>query len=408
MAGRGYQKVLALIVMQLTPEEKEMLEGLHGRAARKSMEILVALGNIFGAKRLVPITSVQVAGVSYHNLGDAGLEYLEELARDGKVRVKTTLNPAGMDLKDWKKLGINKDFAEKQLKVIDAFKKLGIEITVTCTPYLAGNSPKAGEHIAWSESSAVCFANSVLGAKTNREGGPSALAAAIVGKTPEYCMHLDKNREAQVTVLVDAKIKSVDDFSALGCAIGKKIGEKIPYIKGIKKAGVDELKNFSASIATYGGTALFHIEEITPNKTTVPKKSIKITEKDLSVARAFLSDGEDVDFVALGCPHASLEELREIAEMLDGKKVKIETWIATSRTVRDLAEKKGYIQRIEKSGAIIATDTCMAVAPLKGRFHCMATNSAKACFYGRGSNNFKTRFGSLKQCITTSVMGKWK
>ncbi|MBU4246298.1 MAG: aconitase X catalytic domain-containing protein, partial [Nanoarchaeota archaeon] len=179
--------------MQLTKEETEMLAGKHGRAAQKSMEILVALGEIFGAKRLVPITSVQVAGVSYHNLGDAGLEYLSELAKDGKVRVKTTLNPAGMDLIDWKKLGITKEFAQKQLKVIDSFKKLGIEITMTCTPYLAGNTPKTGEHIAWSESSAVCFANSVLGAKTNREGGPSALASAIVGKTAEYGLHLDKN-----------------------------------------------------------------------------------------------------------------------------------------------------------------------------------------------------------------------
>ncbi len=396
--------------MQLTASEKQMLAGKQGHAAQKSMEILVALGEIFGAKRLVPVKSVQVAGVSYHNLGDAGLEYLEELAKDGKVRVKTTLNPAGMDLKDWKKLGINKEFAEKQLKVIDAFKKLGIEITVTCTPYLAGNTPKTGEHIAWSESSAVCFANSVLGAKTNREGGPSALAAAIVGKTAEYGYHLDEKRRAQITIFVDAKVESIDDLSALGCAIGKKIGEKIPYLKGIKKetATIDNLKNFSASIATYGGTALFHIEGITPNKTSVPKESVKITERDLDDARAFLNDGEEVDFVALGCPHASLDELKEIASMLDGKKVKIDTWIATSRFVRDLAEKKGYVQTIEKSGALIATDTCMAVAPLKGRFKCMATNSAKACFYGRGSNGFKTGFGSLKQCIDAAVSGVWK
>lgn len=399
-----------MIIMRLTPEEKEMLAGKQGHAAKKSMEILVALGEIFGAKKLVPVKSVQVAGVSYHNLGDAGLEYLSELAVDGKVRVKTTLNPAGMDLIDWKKLGISAEFAEKQLKVIDAFRKLGIEITVTCTPYLAGNAPKTGEHIAWSESSAVCFANSVLGAKTNREGGPSALAAAIAGKTPEYGMHLDKNRQAQITIIVDAKIKSVDDFSALGCAIGRKIGEKIPYISGIKKenATLDNLKNFSASIATYGGCALFHIEGITPNKTGVPKAGAKITGKDLADARAFLSDGDEVDFVAIGCPHASLEELKEIAAMLGGKKVEIETWIATSRFVRDIAEKKGYIRTIEKSGALIATDTCMAVAPLKGRFHCMATNSAKACFYGRGSNGFKTRFGTSKQCIEAAISGRWK
>ena len=172
--------------MNLNSKDKDILNGKYGNAAKKSMEILVALGEIYGAKKLIPITSVQVAGVSYHNLGDAGLEYLEELAKDGKVTIKTTLNPAGMDLTDWEKLGISKEFAEKQLKVIDAFKKLGIETTATCTPYLVGNKPNKNDHIAWSESSAVCYANSVLGAKTNREGGPSALAAAIIGKTPVY------------------------------------------------------------------------------------------------------------------------------------------------------------------------------------------------------------------------------
>ncbi|MCK4555725.1 MAG: aconitase X catalytic domain-containing protein, partial [Candidatus Aenigmarchaeota archaeon] len=302
--------------MNLTTEEQEFLGGKHGNAAQKSMEILVALGEIYGAEKLVPVKSVQVAGVSYHNLGDAGLEYLEELARDGKVLVNTTINPAGMDLRDWKKLGISSDFAEKQLKVIDAFKKLGIDATATCTPYLVGNRPKFGEHIAWSESSAVCFANSVLGAKTNREGGPSALAAAIVGKTPMYGMHFDENRQANIKVEVSAKITGLDDFSALGYAIGKKIGNKISYIVGLQKAGTDQLKIFSASIATYGGTALFHVDGITPNKTEVPDEKVEITEKDIQNAKDALNDECGVDFVALGCPHASIDELREIAELL--------------------------------------------------------------------------------------------
>jgi predicted aconitase len=179
--------------MQLTKQEQKMLDGEEGYAVRKSMEILVALGEIYGAKNLIKVGSVQVAGVSYHNLGDAGLEFLNELAVDGKVRVLTTLNPAGMDLENWKQLGISPEFAEKQNLVIDAFKRMGILISCTCTPYLIGNLPLYGEHIAWSESSAVTFANSVLGAKTNREGGPSALAAAFVGKTPCYGLHLDEN-----------------------------------------------------------------------------------------------------------------------------------------------------------------------------------------------------------------------
>ena len=393
--------------MNLTTDEKEFLSGKHGRAAQKSMEILVALGEIYDAKKLVPVKSVQVAGVSYHNLGDAGLEYLEELARDGNVRVKTTINPAGMDLRDWKKLGISSGFAEKQLKVIDAFKKLGIDATATCTPYLVGNRPGFGEHIAWSESSAVCFANSVLGAKTNREGGPSALAAAIVGKTPMYGMHLDEMRQAHIKVEVSAKITGLDDFSALGYAIGKKIGNRIPYIVGLQKADTDQLKIFSASIATYGGTALFHVEGVTPNKTKVPVEKVEITEQDVQSAKDALNDECDVDFVALGCPHASIEELREISELLKGKKVVMATWISTARKIKDEAEKLGILKTIEDAGAIVAADTCMAVAPLKGRFKCMATNSAKACFYGHGSNDFKTRLGSTKDCIECAVKGKW-
>lgn len=393
--------------MKLTADDKRFLDGKHGNAAKKSMEILVALGEIYGAEKLVPVKSVQVAGVSYHNLGDAGLEYLEELAKDGKVRVKTTLNPAGMDLKNWKKLGIGDDFAKKQLLVIDAFKKLGIETTATCTPYLVGNRPKPGEHIAWSESSAVCFANSVLGAKTNREGGPSALAAAIVGKTPMYGLHMDEKRQAEVLADVSADITALDDFGALGHAIGKKIQNRIPYIRGIKRATTDDLKIFSASIATYGGTAIFHIEGITPNKTKVPKEEIEITPKDINESNAALNDDCEVDFVALGCPHASLAELVEISELLDKKKVLITTWISTARKTLESAEKQGIIEKIEKSGAVVAADTCMAVAPLKGRFRCMATNSAKACFYAHGSNDMKTRFGSTKQCIDAAVSGVW-
>ena len=154
--------------MFLTRDEERMLAGEAGHATQKAMQILVALGKVYDAERLVRVKSVQVSGVSYKNLGDAGLEFLDELARDGKARVKTTLNPAGMSLTDWKSQGIESGFAEKQLKVIDAYRRLGFEISCTCTPYLAGNEPTFGQHIAWGESSAVAYANSVIGARTSR------------------------------------------------------------------------------------------------------------------------------------------------------------------------------------------------------------------------------------------------
>ena len=254
--------------MQLTKQEQKMLDGEEGYAVRKSMEILTALGDIYGAKSLIKVGSVQVAGVSYNNLGDAGLEFLNELAKDGKVKVLTTLNPAGMDLENWQQLGISPEFAEKQNLVIDAFQRMGILVSCTCTPYLIGNLPLFGEHVAWSESSAVTFANSVIGAKTNKEGGPSALAAAFVGKTPCYGLHLDENRVPDVHVQVKAELTKLSDWGALGYAIGKKAENKIPYITGIKTVDLDELKSFCASVVTYGAKPLFYIKGVTPGSRT--------------------------------------------------------------------------------------------------------------------------------------------
>ncbi|VVB58217.1 Uncharacterised protein [Candidatus Anstonella stagnisolia] len=393
--------------MILDEQDKQMLAGKFGNAAKKSMEILVALGKIYGAEKLVPVTSVQVAGVSYDNLGDAGLEYLAELAKDGRVKVLTTLNPAGMDLENYKVLGIGEDFAKKQKLVIDAFVKMGIIPSCTCTPYFIGNKPKEGEHIAWSESSAVCYANSVLGARTNREGGPSALAAAICGKTPLYGMHLEKNRQAQVAVKVECALSGTEEFGALGKATGEKIGNKIPLFLGIKSASVEELKSLCASIATYGGTSMFHMQGITPCKTSVPKEEIALSKNGISAALSSMNDDTQPDLVALGCPHLSMQEVEKIAGMLKGKKLKVETWLCISRQVLQEAKKKGLVQVIEQSGAKFAADTCMVVAPIKGRFACVASDSAKSCYYSRAKNKFKTKVGSIEKCINCAISGKW-
>jgi predicted aconitase len=397
--------------MILTKNEERMLDGEKGYAVKKSMEILVALGNIYGAEKLIEVGSVQVAGVSYHNLGDAGLEFLNELAKDGKVKVLTTLNPAGMDLEDWRKLGIDEEFAKKQNLVIEAFNKMGIIISCTCTPYLIGNLPRYGEHIAWSESSAVTFANSVIGAKTNREGGPSALAAAFVGKTPFYGLHLDENRVPDVHVEVTAELTKFSDWGALGYCIGKGAQSKIPYITGIKDTNVDELKTFCASVVTFGAKPLFYMKDITPasEKMQPPKEKITITDRDIQEAYNAINDEtEDIDFVCIGCPHASIKEIAQIADLVKGKKILASTefWVATSRPAKQLADKRGYTEIIENAGGKFACDTCMAVAPLKGRFRAIATTSAKGCYYSR-QNKMLTKMGSLEECIEAGVTGKW-
>lgn len=386
--------------MHLTSEEKEMLEGKQGKAVKKSMEIIVALGEIFGAEKLIPVTSVQIAGVSYSNLGEAGLEFLDDMARDGKVRVFTTLNPAGMDMENWEVLGISPEFAKNQKRVIEAFAKMGVVTTCTCTPYLIGNLPHFGQHISWSESSAVAFSNSVLGSRTNREGGPSALAAAITGRTAKFGYHLDENRKPVVTVDVSAEMNEIPDFGALGLVIGKKIGNKVAYIRGIKEASIEQLKSFSASIATYGGTALFHMEGITPEKYEVPNEKIEVTQSDIDDAKKSMTDDDaEVDLISIGCPHCTLLEIQKVSELLKGKKVTKELWVCVARPIKKIADQMGYSKIIEDSGAKFACDTCMVVAPLKGRFKTLATDSAKGCYYGRGKNNFKTRFAKIEDLV---------
>ncbi len=397
--------------MNLTKQEERMLDGEQGYAVKKSMEILVALGNIYDAEKLISVGSVQVAGVSYHNLGDAGLEFLNELAKDGRVRVLTTLNPAGMDLEDWRRLGISEEFAKKQNLVIDAFRRMGIIISCTCTPYLIGNLPRYGEHIAWSESSAVTFANSVIGAKTNREGGPSALAAAFVGKTPYYGLHLDENRVPDIHVDVRAQLRKFSDWGALGYCVGRKTENKIPYITGIKAADLDELKSFCASVVTYGSKPLFFMRELTPGseRHNPPREKVTIEDRDIKEAYESINDDVDtIDFVCIGCPHCSIKEIAEIAEQLKNKRIAptTEFWVATSRQMKQLADKRGYTAIIEKAGGKFACDTCMAVAPLRGKFGSVATTSAKGCYYSR-HNNMKTRLGSFEECIEAAVRGKW-
>ncbi|MCJ7739291.1 MAG: aconitase X catalytic domain-containing protein, partial [Anaerolineae bacterium] len=243
-----------------------MLAGEQGEGVRKAAEIVVALGRIYGANHLVPATSVQVAGVSYRNLGPAGLEFLAEWAAQGAcVRVPTTLNPAGIDLKAWRDLGFSQEFARRQAAVIDAYRQLGIRTTCTCTPYLVGNVPQAGNHVAWAESSAVSYANSVLGARTNREGGPSALAAAIIGRTAAYGLHLDENRRAALRVEVRCPIRAQSDYGALGYLVGKAARNRVPYFFGLDDEGsAVRLKSLGAAMAASGAVALYHVAGVTP------------------------------------------------------------------------------------------------------------------------------------------------
>jgi predicted aconitase len=403
--------------MDLTRAEQGMLAGEDGRSVRKAMEILSALGTIYGADRMVPVSSVQIAGVSYDNLGEAGLDFLADMAAGGgRVRTLTTLNPAGMDIENWQALGIDADFARNQQRVIEAYTKMGVVPTCSCTPYLFGNLPHYGESIAWAESSAVCYANSVLGARTNREGGPSALAAALTGRTPNYGLHLSENRRPALAVQVDAELRDQRDFGALGVGLGKNIESRqvkvIPYLRGIPAVSLEQLKSFCASVATYGGLAMFHMEGITPESGLFPApletrmETLVITRNDIDEAIRSLDaplSTDEVDFVSLGCPHLSLQEIARVAEQLDGKHVRKTFWITTARPTKRIADQMGYTALIEAAGAVFAVDTCCVVAPIKGRFNAIATDSAKACYYAAAKHGFKTRFLPFDEVIEQAL-----
>jgi len=390
--------------MYLTKEEERILNGESGEVMQRMFRLLVRLGDIYNADKMIPVGSVQVAGVSYKSIGDPGTEFLEDLANKGAtVQVLTFLNPAGMDLEDWETIGFPKEFAKNQLRIMKAFKDMGIVITSTCTPYLAGNLPRFREHIAWSESSAVSFSNSVIGARTNREGGPSALAAAICGRTANYGLHLWEKRQPTIKIDVNAALELNADFGALGWLVGKQVKNKIPYFTGIKNANTDHLKALGAAMAASGAVALYHVEGLTPEADLVDTKgieSLSVTQKDIKEAYATLNTGKTPDVVILGCPHASLREIATLADMVEGKSLKKPVWICTSRMMKEAADRMVFTKIIEKAGGHIVADTCMVVSPIEQMgMKTTGVNSGKAANYLPGFCKQEVVFANIQDLI---------
>ena len=366
--------------------------------------LLVRLGDIYNADRMIPVGSVQVAGVSFKSIGEPGLDFLEDIAsKKVKAKVLTYLNPAGMDMENWRELGFSPDFAEKQIKIMDAFKEMGIATVATCTPYLAGNLPRYGEHIAWSESSAVSFANSVIGARTNREGGPSALASSLCGLTPNYGLHIDNNRKPEVSIKVNADLEFNSDFGALGYHIGKLVKNEIPYFTGIKNADTDQLKALGAAMAASGAVALYHVDGLTPEASLMDARGlekIEVGKEELNGASDELNSGENIDIVILGCPHSSLKEISMLSEKLKGKKLKKPLWVCTSRIMKDLADSMGLTRAIKEAGGRLVADTCMVVSPIEDMgYKTTGVNSGKAAFYLPSFCKQKVVFDNVDELI---------
>ncbi|MDD1660382.1 MAG: aconitase X catalytic domain-containing protein [Methanomicrobiales archaeon] len=388
--------------MQLDAVERAILAGEHGETRQQMMELLVALGKVFGAERMVPIASAQVSGASYKTIGEWGLRWLRSL--DGRVAVPTVLNPVGMPREGWRDLGISPEFAAHQNAVLDAYRKLGVRLECTCTPYYLVRL-QYGQHLAWAESSAVAYANSVIGARTNREGGPSALAAAIVGRTPFYGLHDMKNRAPSVMLDVEgagvAGPMPAVHYGALGYLAGRLAGNRIPFFRGIRPTR-EEMKALGAAMAATGAVALFHVEGITPDARIFPYdlpalERIPVTREEV----AGVLKAAPVDAVALGCPHCGPEELQQIASLLRGKIVRKPLFVFAAASVMERDPET--VLAIRRTGAKVVADTCMVVSPLMEGYRAIMVDSGKALAYVPSMCGAMARLGTREECLREAL-----
>jgi len=399
--------------MHLTKEEERILKGEFGEGTQKAMELLVAIGDAYDAEKMIPISRAHAA-----SSGQEGDLYFVELLANGGARCKvpTSTNPV-YDIEYFDKLfEVPKDEAEIARKVMEAYKRVGAILSWSCIPYMAENIPLYGETVAFSESSATPYVNSVIGARTNREAAQSALAAGVIGKTPKYGLHIKENRKGTHLLKVKAPLKDEFDYTLLGYYVGKRIGYGIPVLTGIsRQPHTEELINFCAMSNVSGAISMFYIPGFTVEASTLkeafqgdtPKDKITVNDHDLKqVYEELQTTSGKIDFVMLGCPHYTLRQVEEVARLLKGKKIHdgVSFWVCTSATTKTLAERIGYVDVIERAGGHVVVDTCIdEPCWIAYKDKVGMTDSPKCAYYRR----FKeARVGRLQDCVETAVKGK--
>lgn len=412
--------------MKLTQEQQAILEGESGEFLAKYMSWMVDWGEVMGAKRMIPVTKVQcilrtplLKGVSPSTIAS----YYDEIREICKYKVKcqTQTHGKGIDFRHVKEAGISEEEANFMKKVDVLARKAGILTTWSCTPYLVASVPVKGEICAWTESSAVVYANSILGAKTTRHGMESAVAAALLGFVPEFGVLIDENRRGTLLIDVDTLLKSPCDWGALGFFSGSvSQTNDIPVINGVNYMTLESGKQISAAIPYAGGAVtMFHAAGITPEAPDIDtafqgdkiKRKVKFTEKELKKTYEIMQDieiGEKVDTVIFGCPFASLTEIKEIADFLDGKKIVegVKVWICTSYKTMQDAKRMGYFQLIEESGGSFLDGTCPGTMGWL-RPGNTVTNSFKQAHFCRGSLKAQVSVGKTQRCLEAAVKGRW-
>ena len=388
-----------------------------------AMSIVMRMAAVAGAKELLDITGAHIDSTVY--IGEAGLEFAERLASLGaKVSVPTTLNVSGLDEQHWQEWAVPSDWARQAYRQMLAYQGMGTIPTWTCAPYQTEMRPSFGQQIAWGESNAIVFANSVLGARTERYPDLFDICCAITGRAPAIGLHLTENRAGQLLFdLVDIpeRLQQRDDFyPVLGNLIGKSALDKIPVIDRIKTTpDEDQLKAFGAAAASSGGVAMFHMVGITPEAPaledafhgTIPVEKIDITMDSLRESRRELThtNSHKLHMVVLGSPHFSLAEFKRLAPMLAGKRKHpdVTFLVTSSRAMTQLARKAGFLESLEAFGSQITVDTCILTSPmLPAEIQNLMTNSAKFAYYAPGLLGKKIAFGSLEDCVNSAVAGE--
>ncbi len=400
-----------------------MLRGEYGPAAKMAMTIVARMAEVAGANALLDITGAHIDSTVY--IGDAGLEFAERLASLGaKVTVPTTLNVSGLDEHHWREWAVPSEWAQQAYRQMVAYQSMGTIPTWTCAPYQTELRPAFGQQIAWGESNAIAFANSVLGARTERYPDLFDICCAITGRAPATGLHLTENRRGQLLFrLVDVPedLQCRDDFyPVLGHLIGRAALDKIPAIEGMRtKPDDDQLKALCAAAASSGGVAMFHMVGVTPEAPTLaaafhgmePGEPVGITMDTLRAARRELThtDGSRLDMVVLGSPHFSLAEFKRLAPMLEGKRKHpdVKFLVTSSRAMTQLASKAGVLEPLEAFGAQLTVDTCILTSPmLPSEIRNLMTNSAKFAYYAPGLLGKQIAFGSLQDCVDSAVAGE--
>jgi predicted aconitase len=409
--------------MKLDAEEEAMLAGTHGRVAQIALSHQLKVGDFFGASDFVPVTQAHIMADT-ESLGEAGVRWLEMLADEdggrGRVAIPTITDPRGTD---FAKAGLLKQapwMLTLERRAIDAFVRLGVAMTDTCINYQTIQAPTRGEHLAFGDTGVVIYSNSICGARSNFEGGPSALSAGLTGRTPRYGFHLEAQRQATLRIRVDWTPSSLNDWGALGGVIGRLAGNywSVPVVEGLQGApGSDAMKHFGAAMASFGSVALFHLVGITPEAARlhdvggdrVPV-SHRIGKAEVHALQASYAVTDEVDVVVFSAPQLSLYEMQRVAELCDGRRFLKPLLAVTSPQVKPDADRMGLTERIEAAGGQVLSGMCFyqsyarEMAEANG-WKRLATNSAKLVNI-LGGYGYVPMLASLEQCVEAAETGR--